>query len=256
MSLAADHDPDGLARHSRSMWGLAALLAVALHLGLAAALLHRSAPLIASEDPGAQGLEIGLELAAPEEAPTDLPVGPPSVAQAASAAAVERPAEPPPDEVKPLPTDSPDPDRVVVPETPRVEQTPAQATAPATAMAPPSNAVARPSERSVTTTQGLGEARERARVKWRGELAAHLDRHKRFPATHNLPSAEVTVGFTLDRAGHFVAIAVVQSSGDPAYDAAALEMLKRSDPVPRPPPDVPDQGLHFTVPVAFRLHGR
>jgi TonB family protein len=256
MSLTADHDPDGLARRSRLMWGVAALLAVALHLGLAASLLHRSATLIASEDAGAPGLEIGLELEAPEDAPADLPVGPPNAAQAASAAAMERPFEPPPDEVKPPPTESPDPDRVVVPETPRVEQTPAQAAPPAIAMAPPSDPVAHPSERSVTTTQGVGEARERARVKWRGELAAHLDRHKRFPASYRLPSAEVTVGFTLDRAGHFVATAVVRSSGDPAYDAAALDMLKRSDPAPRPPPDVPDEGLHFTVPVAFRLHGR
>jgi hypothetical protein len=31
-------------------------------------------------------------------------------------------------------------------------------------------------------------------------------------------------------------------------------MLKRSDPVPAPPPLVADEGLTFTLPVVFRAH--
>jgi TonB family protein len=48
----------------------------------------------------------------------------------------------------------------------------------------------------------------------------------------------------------------VRGSGDPSFDQAALDMLKRSDPVPSPPPLVADEGLSFTLPVIFRVKGR
>ena len=32
-------------------------------------------------------------------------------------------------------------------------------------------------------------------------------------------------------------------------------MIKRSDPVPQPPPLVADEGLNFTLPVIFRVKG-
>jgi hypothetical protein len=33
-------------------------------------------------------------------------------------------------------------------------------------------------------------------------------------------------------------------------------MVRRSDPVPQPPPLVADEGLSFTLPVIFRVKGR
>jgi periplasmic protein TonB len=36
----------------------------------------------------------------------------------------------------------------------------------------------------------------------------------------------------------------------------ALAMMRRSDPVPQPPPLVADEGLSFTLPVIFRVEGR
>jgi periplasmic protein TonB len=56
----------------------------------------------------------------------------------------------------------------------------------------------------------------------------------------------------LDRLGHIVSTRVVQGSGDAAYDAAALEMFRKSDPVPRPPPAQADENLEFTQDVLFR----
>ena len=62
--------------------------------------------------------------------------------------------------------------------------------------------------------------------------------------------------FTIDRTGRVVSARIGSSSGDAAFDAAALEMMKRSDPVPAPPPLVTDETLTFEIPVAFRAPAR
>ena len=64
------------------------------------------------------------------------------------------------------------------------------------------------------------------------------------------------IGFALDRMGHILSTTIVKGSGDDAFDQAALAMVKRSDPVPPPPPLVADEGLNFTLPVIFRVKGR
>ena len=91
---------------------------------------------------------------------------------------------------------------------------------------------------------------------WQKELAAPLDKHKRYPAERSQKSAEIVVSFALDRMGHVLSASIVKGSGDAAFDQAALAMVKRSDPVPPPPPLVADEGLNFTLPVFFRVKGR
>jgi TonB family protein len=94
------------------------------------------------------------------------------------------------------------------------------------------------------------------RLTWQKELAAHFDRHKRYPAERSSQAAEIVVSFALDRTGHILSSSVVKGSGDAAFDEAALAMLKRSDPVPAPPPLVADEGLTFTLPVILRVRGK
>jgi periplasmic protein TonB len=67
--------------------------------------------------------------------------------------------------------------------------------------------------------------------------------------------AEVVVGFVLDRLGHVLSRRIVKGSGDASFDAEALDMVQRSDPVPAPPPVVADQGLTFSLPVIFHVKG-
>ncbi len=50
------------------------------------------------------------------------------------------------------------------------------------------------------------------------------------------------MSFELDRIGHVLTARVERSSGDPAFDEAAIAMLRRADPVPVPPPLVADEG--------------
>jgi TonB family protein len=94
------------------------------------------------------------------------------------------------------------------------------------------------------------------RVTWQKELIAHLDKHKRYPAERSQKSAEIVVSFELDRMGHVLSASIVKGSGDAAFDQAALAMVRRSDPVPQPPPLVADEGLNFTLPVIFRIKNK
>jgi periplasmic protein TonB len=82
---------------------------------------------------------------------------------------------------------------------------------------------------------------------------AHLDRHKRYPATASVDGAEVLVKLTIDESGHIVSSSIVRGSGYEMFDDAALSMIQRSDPVPRPPAIVAQQGLTFTLPVIYRV---
>ena len=166
-----------------------------------------------------------------------------------------------------MPTESDDPDRVVAPnesnkpreEEPKIAavQTVASTeSVAAEATATPSSEAIPEGPRSVAPAIGSGETARRMRATWQKELVAHLDKHKRYPAARSQKSAEILVGFALDRMGHVLSASIVKGSGDAAFDEAALAMVKRSDPVPQPPPLIADEGLNFTLPVIFRVKGK
>ncbi len=253
-------------RHpSRPIWAVAAIGAVAIHAGGFALALNSMQP--DSETAlGASAIEIGVELEAPHVDPSDLPVGPDTPATAASPAVVEQKSVAKQSDLpKAVPTETDDPDRVVTQNAAKDPQddpkVPAVAAAPSaqsvaseeTATQSVKGAVELP--RSVAPALGTGESTQRDRVTWQKELAAHFNKFKRYPVDRALQRAEVIVSFVLDRLGHVVSVRLVKGSGDASFDAAAVEMLNRADPVPPPPPLVADEGLTFTLPVIFHAKG-
>jgi len=256
------------ARPSRRLWLLAGVAALALHLGGAALAVAHLQNEVDDESLGAPAIEIGLELTSPKLEPTDLPPGPESDASVASPALAEQKAEVKETELpKETPVETNDPDRVVTPNEVKkpinqeakiaaVETHASQESVAAEAAAAPHLENATQGPRSVAPAQGTGESAQRLRATWQKELVAHLDRHKRYPAERAFKSVEILVGFVLDRMGHVLSTTVVKGSGDPAFDEAALAMVRRSDPVPQPPPLVADEGLNFTLPVIFKVRGK
>ena len=113
-----------------------------------------------------------------------------------------------------------------------------------------------PVDRPRAPEQGVGKALQRFKASWFAQLSAHFDKHKRNPALKKFRNARVMIDVTFDRLGHVVSSSIAESSGDAAYDEAAMAMLRRSDPVPQPPPLVADEGLHFILPVNFRAKAR
>jgi TonB family protein len=261
-------DLDTDRKPSRRLWILASLGALALHVGCAGLVIAH----LQTDDPddaiGATAIEIGLEMMAPRLDATDLPPGPDSDASLASPALAEQQAVVEETELpKAVPTETEDPDRVVTtsevkkpekdePEPAAVQTQASTESVAAEATATPSSEAIPQGPRSVAPALGTGESARRQRVTWQKQLVAHLDKHKRYPAQRQQKTAEILVSFILDRTGHVVSTSIVKGSGDTAFDEAALAMIRRSDPVPQPPPLVADEGLNFTLPVIFRVKGR
>ena len=248
------------------LWVCAGLAAAALHVGGLALALTRAHE--SSDDAlGAQAIEIGLDFEAPKASETDLPPGPEADAAAAAPEVVEQKTKTEEADLpKEQPTEADAADRAVSPTAQKkpddtldvaaVQAAPSTTSVASEAAAPAPSDAAQAGPKSVTPALGIGDSARRVIQSWQRELVTHLDRHKRYPAGAARRDATIMVAFTLDRLGHVKASRVLKGSGDDAFDEAALAMLRRSDPVPAPPPLVADQGLDFTVPVVFRTKGR
>ncbi|QPF88123.1 energy transducer TonB [Bradyrhizobium genosp. L] len=252
---------------SRALWVTAAVVALALHIGGAALALTN----LQDEDPedvsGATAIEVGVELAAPQREVTDLPAGPDQDASVASPQIAEQKAEVKETDLpKDTPTETDEADRTVTENDNKkpveeeqkvaaVQTSASQESVAAEATAMPS-LPAPDAPKSAAPIIDNGSSVKRARETWQKVLMAHLDKHKKYPTDRALKSAEIYVRFTLDRLGHVLDMAIEKGSGDAAFDQAALAMVKRSDPVPAPPPLVADEGLSFTLPVIFRVKGK
>jgi periplasmic protein TonB len=244
-----------------TLWIVAAVTAVALHAG-GFALALASMQQQESDDLGASAIEVGVELLTIRSDPNDLPVGPDTQAAAMSPAVVQQKVEVKQSDLpKAKPTETDDPDRAVALnstkkpnediKTPATPTAPSQESVAAEETAMPSLKTAAVSPRSTAPALGTGESARRDRITWQKELAAHLNKFKRYPADRAMQKAEVVVSFVLDRLGHVLSERIVRGSGDPSFDAEAIQMLERSNPVPAPPPTVADDGLTFNLPVIF-----
>lgn len=263
MSVAAalrDQRSDG------RVWGLAAAAALVLHFGGFAAALIAFTGEIDDEATGAPAIEISLAPAAPraEDAP-DAPPGPLADEAAAAAPAVAASQTKDSDDPKIARVDADDAEYTQAEKNEKPVDNPEQRqatpvvsseSAASEAAAPPKSEAAQEAPRPAAPAPGADAAARAVKLTWQKALMAHLNRNKRYPSGVGRRTAQVTVAFTLDRRGHVVSSSVKRSSGDRAFDDAALGMMKRADPVPQPPPAIADEGLTFDVPVMFRADRR
>ena len=250
-------------RAATGVWLAAALVAGSLHLGAAGVAAWSLRADEAFDDEGAPAIELAMDMAAPKTEQSDLPPGPEADASAAapesaqSAAKMEA-SDRPKEEV----VEAENPDRIVAVEEPKARQEKAEeqqrrseastASIASEATAAPRQETAPPAPSARAPVIGAGQDALKMKAEWTKRLFAHLSRHKRYPQGVRQRQAEARVLFTLDRTGHVLTAQVAKTAGDAAFDNAALDMMKRSDPVPAPPPLVADEGLTFEIPVAFR----
>jgi protein TonB len=110
----------------------------------------------------------------------------------------------------------------------------------------------RPASRSTPAASGVGIGRSGADANYHGLVAAHLSRHKQFPADARARRDEGTaiVTFAIDGRGYVTSVRLTRSSGVAALDQESQAMPRRASPFP-PPPD--GQPMNFTVPLSFHI---
>jgi periplasmic protein TonB len=90
---------------------------------------------------------------------------------------------------------------------------------------------------------------------WQRELIAQIERHKHFPANGKGRSGVVTIAFRIDRDGALTQVRVVASSGSTALDQAAVDLIRQSQPFPRPPATLAENDLSFAAPIRYLPSG-
>ncbi|AOW25623.1 hypothetical protein BJP26_15475 [Sphingomonas melonis TY] len=89
---------------------------------------------------------------------------------------------------------------------------------------------------------------------WEGRVLARLQKYQRYPGAAKSARQQgvAYIRFRMNRDGHVLSSSLVRSSGFPALDQAALDTLRRADPLPKIPPERPDE-IELVVPVEFLL---
>lgn len=82
---------------------------------------------------------------------------------------------------------------------------------------------------------------------WRKTVTEHVWRHRAFPPAAIGLRGDAGVTFVVDRSGKLISNALVESTGSPVLDAAALSMVERSEPFPKPPSEATDDLQRVTV---------
>jgi protein TonB len=249
-------------KSSPRLWIFAGIVALALHVGGAALAIVQLRADIDGGSLGAQGTEIGIDLTSLGTEVTDLPPGPESEAvQATPPAPDQKAVEKETDLPKAAVNETEDPDRIVTqaeskkpekdePEPAAVQTVASPEQAASEATAPQVIEDARVAPKQTVVNQGIGKDQGKLTADWGRKITAIFELHKKYP-NDKKRAATVKVSLVINRRGNVMSVDVIESSGDTAYDEAAISMIRRSDPVPPPPAGLTDEQFSFKLDVKF-----
>jgi protein TonB len=150
------------------------------------------------------------------------------------------------------------------PEPPKIEPVQRTVVPLTTVSAPPPAPVAKPAppapSQPETATPKTAPAPPAPQVSsntpdsWQGRILARLQRAQRYPGSARSAREQgvVYIRFRMNRDGHVLSSTLVRTSGFADLDQAALDTLRRADPLPAIPPERPDE-VELIVPVEFYL---
>ncbi|MDH2384807.1 MULTISPECIES: TonB family protein [unclassified Bradyrhizobium] len=257
-------NPDLDLRTSKRLWVIAAVTAVGLHLGGAALALTNLRGDDGDEGLGAAGAEYAVELASATDEDNPAPPGPEDRAQEASPEMTQQKAEVKETDLpQAKPTETEDADRLVTEDNskkPKEDEAQVAKVQTETSEAAEQHQdqsptkledASRQSETTKAPNPGIGKDKFALTAKWGKKISAYLDLHKKFPENSKTKEGKVKLALVLNRLGKVLSVAVMETSGDAAFDDAAVSMVHRSDPVPAPPAGLTEDQFSFTLPVTF-----
>jgi protein TonB len=91
--------------------------------------------------------------------------------------------------------------------------------------------------------------------RWEEAVLQSLERRKRYPPDARSAGLEdiVYVRIRVDRSGKVLASSISHSHGLAGLDRAALDLVRRANPLPAPPDSLSDSALEFVVPLDYSL---
>lgn len=228
--------------------------------------VHAIAIIVALRWPASQAIELPPAAMMVELAPLPEPAPPPPPQ------VVQPPQPPAPEEVVPVPevAQAPKPEIVVPkkvekpkpkpqppkpvkkPEPPQekpAEQTPVD-TPPTTAKVEKSAAPTPPSPPAPPSN---------ALPSWQSDLLRHLSKYKKYPedARRRGMQGVARLRFVVDAQGNVLSYSIASSSGSPSLDRATTEMVRRAQPLPKPPPETLNNGtIEILAPFVYSLDKR
>ncbi|MBD8575348.1 energy transducer TonB [Pseudomonas syringae] len=94
---------------------------------------------------------------------------------------------------------------------------------------------------------------------WQGDLLRHLAKYKKYPedARRRGMQGVARLRFVVDAEGNVLSYSIASSSGSPSLDRATMEMIRRAQPVPKPPAEVLNNGsIEILAPFVYSLDKR
>jgi len=144
-------------------------------------------------------------------------------------------------QLQPLPTYQP------APTTPAIAPTPQQYVREVGGA--PDGAIGGQGSETTMTEQTMRAIRSR----YEQDISGWIQRHKIYPADASGREGRAIVRVRIDRAGNVRYYAIEQSAGLATLDAAALDMIRRANPVPAVPTNYPAGNLvEFLIPISFK----
>jgi protein TonB len=232
---------------SVALWVISAVIAFAVHGGGVALLVNLPKPAVVGSPDGIVMLDLETDPSPggappgeggktmPKDVDRELPVDPDTVDK-------EEKKEIDQQKVEPIP-EPPPPEReavVTLPPVAKPAPKPPKTRAPLPG-SPSANLAPRP--------QVAGEL-GRAKTKYNQIIVAHINNHKGSPA-YDREEGVVNLAFTLDRNGKVLSVRIMQGSGVGELDRWALDIIRRAQPFPNPPPDLVGLQFPFTVPIRY-----
>jgi protein TonB len=239
-------------QHDISRWLLSAAIVLTAHATFAAAILQWHEPVEPNDPSAAIVINLAPMPVAPAEVPTEIPPGPEQIEAQATPVQEVKPDE---QKLEEVPA-APNPEIVLSQIVPKEEPTPQDSQPPApvtTAPQVPSAAIA---PVAAAPTQGQVHLSDSNAVpSWKRQVVGILERNKRYPPTARARNEQGTaqIAFSLNREGRVVSSRIVKSSGSSTLDVESLELVKRAEPFPPPPPELTGALISLTVPVRFNI---
>ncbi|MDF2491118.1 MAG: energy transducer TonB, partial [Pseudomonas sp.] len=94
---------------------------------------------------------------------------------------------------------------------------------------------------------------------WQGDLLRHLAKYKKYPedARRRGMTGVNRLRFVVDAEGRVLSYSLAGGSGSAALDRATMEMIRRAQPLPKPPAEILVNGsLEVVAPFVYSLDKR